>query len=75
MLKHIATWVSFIRIVVTWSQLLLVMRGRLPDFCINLLDSGYYFSFCWSKLGLGYYFGSYATTDAFFCLVLVLPGV
>lgn len=34
MLKHIATWVLFTKIVVTWSQLLLVMRGNLPISCL-----------------------------------------
>lgn len=30
MLRHIATWASFTRIVENWSQLLLVMRGNQP---------------------------------------------
>jgi hypothetical protein len=34
MLKRIATWVSFTKTVVTWSQQLLVMRGNLLINCV-----------------------------------------
>jgi hypothetical protein len=45
MLKHIATWVSFTKIVVTWSRLLLVMRGNLPISCLRhcLLGLNFFF--------------------------------
>ena len=43
MLKHIATWESYTKIVMTWSPLLLVMRGNLPVGCLLGLQSPFFF--------------------------------
>lgn len=53
MLKHIATWESYTKIVMTWSPLLLVMRGNLPEsVCWALKSFFFLINLFGSELGL-----------------------